>query len=344
MRDSMKLDDDELLVLDDEPTLLELVPPEPTFWKKYSDHLEMPLSFMISTLLMTTMFGLLVLFMVLMLSSGPEKKPVPMSLVDGGQDAAGDGSQGGGSGSPEVASTTVPTDQKQDVAVAKPQDLPAVSDDLRKEIEAADPTAIDIAIAPENAKSYDTLNKDLRNKILGMGPGNNPGPGIGDGAPGAGPGGVGSSSTRARSLRWVMRFKTDGGRDYLDQMKALGAIVLVAVPPEKKQMYIFRDLSNPKPGTLATDSELIQFAQQIQFCDPKRESAVSVGQALGLNFTPTEFWAVFPKGIEEELADLEKKYRNRRPDDIEQTVYQVSVIGGRHRLVVSEQTERPRRR
>jgi hypothetical protein len=333
----------EVIELSEDP--LAFGPPDPTVWKKYSPNLEFPISLLISTFLMTSMFAILVGLLFLALGSGPEKKLPVMSFSEG-EDETGDGSPGtGGNPQDNLAKSESQPMTSGDESVKEKFDLPEIQD-LKQAITTDDPTTDPVAIAPENAQNYKKLDEDLRNKLLNIGGKKGPGPdgpGTGKDGSGTGPGGTGASSTRARSLRWVMRFKTNGGRDYLDQLQALGALVLVRVPPENKQMYVFRDLRNPKPGTFASGEELATFSQQIQFCDSKKSSAVEVGRALNLSYVPEEFWAIFPKGIEEELAKLEKSYRNRRPEDIEQTIYQVSVVGGQYRLVVSEQTERLRR-
>ena len=315
-------------------------PPEATAWKKYSPNLEFPISLLVSTLLLTTMFAILVGLLFLSLGSGPEKKVPPMSMVDGGTDDAGDGSPGGG-GKPDeaLAAPTPPqTSTSGDESIQNDFTIPEVQV-IKDRMALEDPNADAVAVAPENAVSRTRLEQSLRKKLDG-GPKGTVGPGKGVGPPGPGDGGTGADGTRARSLRWVMRFQTNGGRDYLDQLQALGAIVLVSVPPEKRQMYVFKDLRNPQPGVVATDAELATYSQQIQFCDLKSKSGEEVGRALNLSFTPGEFWAIFPKGIEEELSKLEKGYRNRRPEDVEQTIFKVSVVGGKYRLVVSEQTNR----
>ena len=314
-------------------------PPEATVWRKYSPNLEFPISLLVSTLFLTTMFATLVGLLFLSLGSGPEKKVPPISFAEGTDDA-GVGSPGGGGDPKEALAAPTPpqTTSSGDESIKDRHDLPEV-----QAIKAAsvldDPGAEAVAVAPENAVSQSRLAESLRNKLIGSR--GKPGIGAGDSPqPGDGNGGTGPNGTRARSLRWVMRFQTNGGRDYLDQLQALGAIVLVSVPPEVKQMYVFKDLRNPQPGTVATDAELAAYSQQIQFCDPKSKSGEEVGKALNLSFTPGEFWAIFPKGIEEELSKLEKGYRNRRPEDVEQTIFKVSVVGGKYKLVVSEQTNR----
>ena len=329
--------------LTDDP--LAFGPSEATAWKKYSSNFEFPISLLVSTFLLTSLFAVLVGLLYLSLGNGPQKKVPPMSLAEGGEDDSGNGSPGQGGNPEEKLATTTPPQPTTsgDESIQNKFDLPdvkAVQDRLALE----DPSADTVAVAPENAKNLNKLDEELQRKFAGVG-GKKGTPGAGkgsDGGVGTGPGGTGADATRSRSLRWVMRFQTSGGRDYLDQLQALGAIVLVKAKAPG-QMYVFKDLRNPKPGVLATDAELASYSQQIQFCDSKPKSGEEVGRALNLDYQPDGFWAIFPKGIEEELARLERSYRNRRPEDVEQTIFKVSVVGGQYRLVVSEQTDRLRR-
>ena len=319
-------------------------PPEQTAWKKYSPNLEFPISLLISTFFLTSLFAILVGLLFLSLGDGPVKKIPPMSLVDGGEDESGNGSPGSG-GNPQDTALKTPQQPATagDEKLKDQAELPSVKE-IQKAIALEDPNAETPAIAPENADALSKLDGILRDKLLGVG-GQKGAPGAGkgpDGTPGTGPGGTGGDTSRNRSLRWVMRFTTNGGRDYLDQLNALGAVVLVPAQQPGK-MYVFKDLRNPQPGVVASDAEMASYSQQMQFCDSKRQSAEEVGRALNLGYTPDAFWAIFPKGIEEELARLEKAYRNRRADDVEQTIFRVSVVAGKHKLVVIEQTPRPGR-
>jgi len=325
----------------DEPDGDEFGPQQSTFWQRYNKRFEFPTSIVISVFMMTVAFGFIVLVVVAAMMGGQDKTSVPIRLVEGGFDDEGEGSAGsGGTNNPLALAAAQSAPQKQDYeALPTPKDLPKVLQDIKQSVVYDDPNAT-TPISDEKAASYAALDEALRNKMLNVGQNRGAGPndGKGDtGQTGTGPGGVGSSSTRARSLRWILRFSTRSGRDYLDQLKSLGAVVLVPIPPENKQMYIFRDLNNPKPGTVVTEAEWNQLSQQIQFCDFKRDSVIAVSEALSLNFTATQFWAFFPKGLEDELARLEIAYRNRRPEDVEETVFVVSVRNGKYELVVAEQ-------
>jgi hypothetical protein len=314
-------------------------PPESTFWQRYNQHLEFPTSVLISFLMLSLCILIIVVGVWLGMLGHPDRSQVGITLGIGGPDDTGDGSPGtGGVQDPLAIGLRSPTDQDyKDLNLPRDQ-IPEVKKDIAQVIQLDDPSQ-DIAIPDEKVPALAMLDKTLRDKLLGIGQkrGSGPGPGTGDDGPGAGPGGTGADSTRARSIRWILRFRTTGGRDYLDQLMAMHAVVLVPVQGSNKQMYIFRDLSNPKPGTIATDADIAQLSRLIQFSDIRQASVQGVGEALGLGYTPPVFWAFFPSELEAELARLEKAYRNRRPEDIEETVFQVTVRSGQYVLVVTEQ-------
>ena len=310
-------------------------PGETIFWEKYNQRLEFPTSLAIATLTFSLMI-FLGIFVLAFLTGGKDKSSIPIRLVEGGEDDEGQGSPGsGGFEDPLKKGEAAP--KPEDFAVLPQQDLPKVQEDLKNAIALDDPNAT-ASISEEKIHAYAALDDAIREKLIGQQRGQGPGAGRGDtGQFGKGPGGDGADSTRARSLRWILRFRTVDGKDYLMQLKSLGATVLVPLSSDRKQMYIFKDLDNPRPGTLATDADYSVLARQIQFSDFRRDSCRQVGEALRLDFVPTVFWAFFPAQIEKELARLEVAYRNRRPQDIDETVFQVTIRGGQYQLVVSEQ-------
>ena len=309
---------------------------EGVFWEKYNSRLEFPNSLASATLLVTSMFFVLIATGIVW---GEKARPaVPIRLVDGGDDDEGVGSPGSGQEVP-VLGQKEPTKADYQKVIDKP--LPEITDKLKQDIALDDPLAAS-TLPEEKAAAYQTVSEEIRNKLLNIGAKRGAGgsTGSGDtGQPGSGPGGIGADSTRARSLRWVLRFKTTSGRDYLNQLKALNAVVVVPIGSDKSSAYVFKphELDNPKPGNLVTEAEWKALAQQIQFCDFKRDSATAVGEALGLNFTPAAFWAFFPQELEKELAKKEVAYRNRRPEDVAETVFQVTVREGKYELFVIEQ-------
>jgi hypothetical protein len=87
-----------------------------------------------------------------------------------------------------------------------------------------------------------------------------------------------------RSLRWVLRFKIESGKDYVAQLRALGAILSVNVP-ERMELIMVPDLSTPTKHRVATEEDLIMLAKKIRFSDARIDAVKGVATELGLDFT-----------------------------------------------------------
>ncbi len=315
--------------------------PDEEFWQLYSPNFEMPIGWVAGILVVALMFAAVVAIVALA-NREADKSGVPIILSpDDGDADAGDGKLGGGGQeNPKVIADFQSKPSQEDISQILPDisTLPEVKDEFNKKVQAEDPDA-QIAFSDAKAIEYKSLAEDVRNKMLGIGgkKGTPGGSGTGDGPAGDGNSGKGVNGSRARSLRWVLLFRTSSGRDYLDQLAAIGAEVAVPIPPDNKELILFKNLKNPGKGERMTQDQLIRLSGQMQFSDIKRESVQSVSDALGMDFTPSSFWAFFPKGAEVELAKLEKGYNNRQPEDIAETKFRVEMVGGRYRFVVSEQ-------
>lgn len=310
-------------------------PPEEEFWEKYNGRLEFPLGTVASVFLHILVFAVVVFGLFGLMNDEDRTNPPLQLLQVGGLDDFGEGSAGSGGDDADRELNVDPYSGVRET-FATPQALADAKAELQK-IALDDPTG-KTPIAPPNVAAYEKLDKTLREKLLGgrKGSGNQAGKGD-DGTAGAGPGGTGADSTRARGLRWVLRFRITGGRDYLDQLRAMGAEILVPLPPDNKKCLIIRDLASPSPAT-ATDADLNRLAGKIQFSDNRAQPVREVLEALRVNPpTAKAFWAFFPKDVEEQLARKEKGYRNRRAEDIEETVFQVTIRGGSFEMVVVDQ-------
>lgn len=312
--------------------------PDPQFLELYSPNFEMPISW-VSGILVVAMLFAAVVAIVALANREEDKSGVPIVLgPEGGDDPSGDGKDGGGPEKPTIADFNSAA-SKEDFQAALPENvsLPEVKDKVLDKLRAEDPDA-DVAISDKAAASYGGLGEELQKKLLG---GGKPGPGTGSGGGDSGKegnGGKGANSSRQRSLRWVLQFRTYSGRDYLDQLAALNAEVALPLPPDNNRFILYKNLKNPGKGEVMTQDQLVRLSGQIQFSDIRRESVRSVADALGVDFAPNSFWAFLPRSIEEELSRLEKGYNNRQPEDIAETKFQVQIVGGRYKFVVSEQT------
>jgi hypothetical protein len=312
--------------------------PEEEFWEKYNKRLEFPLATVTSVVLHIAIAALLI-FILVRLMAREDTSPVPVQLVQvfGLDEGGGLGSSGsGGVEDPFVRADAEP-DRALINSLPNPNQLPEIRDEIRQTIRYFDEQGR-LPISDSNAAAYASLEESIRKKLLGARQGSGDGPGSGfDGSSGKGPGGSGADSTLGRNLRWVLRFRVSSGRDYLDQLRAMQAKILVPVPNSDKAIF-FPDLNDLSRHRIATDDDLRQLANQIKFCDTRRDAVWQVAGTLQLDFKPTTFWAFFPKTLEEELARLERNYRNRRPEDIEETIFRVTFRGGRPEVVVEEQT------
>ena len=312
-------------------------PPEEEFWERYNRRLEFPLAAVGAVLIhVVVLVGLV--YGLLSLMAG-EKNPGPkVELMQvGGLDDDGDGSAGsGGQPNPDLIRDVSP-DRVAKETLPTPQSLADAKENIQK-IVLDDPNG-KIPISAANAAAYSQLDDNLKKKLLGIGSqkgeGNQPGKGT-SGEVGGGPGGTGANSTKQRGLRWVLRFNVASGRNYLEQLKAMNAKLLVPIPNGPDSIYI-ADIGNPGGQRKATDADLRELSGYIQFSDTRRDAVHGVAGALGLDFTPKTFFAFFPKNMEDELARKETAFRNRRAEDIEETIFRVTITGGSYAVVVDEQ-------
>jgi hypothetical protein len=311
-----------------------LGPPEEEFWESYNKRLEFPISTVAAVLYHVIVIAVLIGAGRWLLKD-PDRSSVPMTLVNvDGWDASGNGSQGSG-GEPDPLAIGSPDKFKDESKnLPTPEALPDVSmADLRKLMDDNGATPI----SKSNAAAYQFLNDKLKQKMLGGQKGAGPGSGNGtDGTAGSGPGGNGADSTRARTLRWVLRFRVSG-EDYVAQLAAMGAVIMVPLPPENEKCLFISDLKNPSPR-MATDSDWSRWGNQVKFSDTRSESVREVCRILGVKENAKSFWAFFPKELQDDLSRKERNYRNRREEDIEETIFRVINRAGGYEVVVDEQT------
>ncbi|MCE9567618.1 MAG: hypothetical protein K8U57_36925 [Planctomycetes bacterium] len=310
-------------------------PPDESFEEKYNSHYEFPLS-IVGSLLMHVMIAAVLAYLILVLmGKGEDKSPVAVkTMAVGGMDDLGDGSAGsGGKEDPLIEKMNIDPATAAEQSLADPSKLPEIKEDIKQTIKLIDPTG-NMPVSASNAAAYAGLDKAIRDKLLGAqrGAGNEAGKGT-DGTKGTGPGGTGSNSTLGRNMRWTLRFKVNSGRDYLDQLKAMDAQLLIPIPGTDKCIHI-KDLNDPSSQKTVDPA---QFGDLLKFVDSRADAVNGVIGALGLPSGPRSFCAVFTKDREAKLAKMETSYRNRRAEDIEETIFKVTIRGGEPEIVVDEQ-------
>jgi hypothetical protein len=299
-------------------------PPDDAFWRRYSPHFEFPLS-AIASVVLHTLAVILLILVGLGLIGFAKPKPLdmaqPVAIID---DTPGNPNAGGSSGA-----------ERQE-KIDQPQDQPKVEikPDEQVDVKVAPPEAVEFdpntrfvedAEAKEKRKAISEALQAL-SRPAGQRSGTGQGTGNGDG--------VGSGNERGeqkskRAARWVISFNTRDGRDYLQQLAGLDAIV--AVPAGNNQYRLFRNLRTvPVVGQIEDVSRL----DRIYWVDGNAQSVASLANAMGIP-VPEAIVAFFPKQLEEDLLQKERAYWNARrrgqsfnENRVAETRFQVMERGG----------------
>lgn len=302
---------------------------EQPFYERYNSRLEMPIAIAAAVLVPVAMFFLVVVYLT-MPNSADTSTP-PIKWLDG-EDDSGEGSMGSG-GEEALAVGMAPRQADLDRVLNK-ADINKVKEELEKAIKIDGVTDVDIP--DSTAAALGSLHESIREKLAGQKKGTG-GPGTGGNAgAGTGPGGTGADSTQTRALRWIIKFDTSSGKDYLDQIAGLGGRVLVQVQGDNKRMYYFKNPGHSEKR-IASDADYEEINGWLRFSDIREKSVEAVAQALNLGYTPPMFIVFFPKPLEAKLDKLEREYRGRDPKDIKETVYKVVRKGGEYDLFVIDQ-------
>ena len=157
------------------------------------------------------------------------------------------------------------------------------------------------------------------------------GPGLGFGP---GDGGV------AREQRWSIVYNTgQSPEEYARQLDALGVELAVVAGPD--QLVYLSNLSSPEPtrrvGSGRSDGRLYFLWQgrgrKARDLALLRKAGIEVGEGVVLQF--------YPKGVEDQLAQLEVRYRGRQPGEIRVTRFSVVPKGDGYGFqVIAQETLR----
>jgi hypothetical protein len=322
---------------------LPYAPPEETFWHRYSWHGEFPISILAAIAIVVAIGAILIYILQLQFQGkkSDERAPVPtrgLKIADG-ERGGKMGGPGGGGGNPKEAVEPRPIEPQRQIPQAE----------LKKEMISASAWVPDLKDNPDalerivQSPGYDRLNKlndELKrragqgfsgtggkNSGTGMGPDKGPGPGGKEGSGDA-------STSGSRSVRWTILFRTNSGKDYLDQLAEFKAKIVIPEPPGWKTNILFTDVGGSPKGKPLTSSDELPL---MQFVDEDRASASKVARALGLDFDPPYFAAYFTKEVEEELAAKERGYRGKREDQIYSTTFRVLLQNGKYVISVTDQ-------
>jgi hypothetical protein len=300
-------------------------PPDEQFWVRYSPHHEFPLSSVTSLALhiLAMVFLALAGWLAFKLGFG-ENKPPSISAVS--IDAGGGGNKRGREGGVfggGAAQEDVQQQEKQPEIDTKDLDK-----NLKENVGEAPPVEFKI---DKSTREVPAFAKDALKQLGGLaGDLGRGGPGTGGGK-GAGSGtgtGFGSGAGRApterekRVLRWSMKFSTQNGNDYLQQLRDIkpGGGAILAVSAGGNRYEVFRDLAkNPVTGKVEDLSSL----NRIFWVDDQPDSVRNLARAMGIK-APPFIVAFFPVELENELVRLEReKSGGAKEDDIDDTRFEV---------------------
>jgi hypothetical protein len=296
------------------------LPPAEEFWTKYNNRLEFPFSTAGAVLLHVLVAVAVVLMLARMRADAPDRSNLPVMITS--IVGLGEGSPGASDEQPDrpVQNEKI---EMPPIPLADQVRLPQVRETLREAL--PDPTGV--AIPDHKAAEFLDVDKKLAQALV-----------RGAGPRGPGSGGVGNDTPIAQSFRWTLRFQTRDGRDFVYQLGALRAQILAPLPPDNAKCLLFEDLTAELPrGRAATDEDIQRLAGRVRFCDRNRDSVRQVAGALRLEQTPTVFYAFFPTDLTTDWAAKERAFRGADPKDTEETVFVVSVAGGRPDVRVVEQ-------
>jgi hypothetical protein len=121
-----------------------------------------------------------------------------------------------------------------------------------------------------------------------------------------------------RILRWRIVFNTKDGKDYAEQLEALGAVL--AIPTGERDRYrVIRDLSKRPVRPTVEDVSKIH---RIFWVESNNTSVRLLSKELGLKRPPDHIVVSLPKFIEDELFRKEFAFSRRPEEDIEETTFQ----------------------
>jgi hypothetical protein len=338
-------------------------PPDERFWKRYSPHYELPLSFVIAVSLHVAAVLLLVFTAIwFVASSDSPQAPPRMDVVeimggDPGIDGLGVGNTpaGGGDkkvdaenvGEPDAGKTSTPPKQTQLAALQEP----AKGAELKipdAGTEPPDPDGADEAFAgldkatrqatediinatrPSPAPAKGSTNKGGKNPgpaKSGTGGRPNRGTGIGNRTgPGKGrsPYGQVLTDQRKRQMRWQILASTNG-QIHLAKLKALRVtLVMPTLKPGEFQIFDLERSLRPQ-----YTKRLEEQADKVWWTNRDPVEVATLAQVLAVPKPPC-FVIFLPKALEDRMVQLEGEYQGAREEQIEKTIWDVPLRNGRY--------------
>lgn len=142
-----------------------------------------------------------------------------------------------------------------------------------------------------------------------------------------------------REQRWYVRFSDERStQEYAKQLDFFG-IELGVLTPDGKLAYV-SDLSKPRPQVRSVQSGKDEQRLYMTWQSGQRRLGdAKLVQKAGINVgRNTVIFHFYPKQIEQMLATLEQKYRNRPPQEIQRTYFLVRKRGNKYEFTVTRQS------
>jgi hypothetical protein len=135
---------------------------------------------------------------------------------------------------------------------------------------------------------------------------------------GTNPNGGDRSKQQRRELRWRIDF-SGTGEQHLAKLRALG--ITLAVPTGVPGRFLVMDLSRNPPASAVTD--LSRQLNKVKWFNTKAESVRELARVLRLPTAPPYAVIFLPAKMEQEMIDLEHRYKGLEETQIERTDFEI---------------------
>jgi hypothetical protein len=344
-----------------------LLPPDETFWQRYSPHHELPLAGMTSLFAHGMVIGLIVLAALLMMFNWESDagKPPTMDVVQIsglGDGMGGAGAEPGAPGDAQPMQKEYVPNLMKDPPEASADAIPNLKEAPKKEFQVPEITPVKPANDIENLlnnlekEANDQAKKESAKgtaKLVPPGTGNpkgvggqggsGGGPGKGVKGPGLGSGGpLGRKATNAEiyAMRWEFNLESStasgGQKEHVAKLTAMG--VIVAFIDANGTAHFVQDLRR-RPVSLKPGS-MDKYKDSVQWKNTSPDSVFHLAKELRLPFMPIMEIILLPKDREQLIADEETRFAQsagRDPKSIQKTWFDFRLRNGVYEPVVTKQ-------
>jgi RNA polymerase sigma factor (sigma-70 family) len=123
-----------------------------------------------------------------------------------------------------------------------------------------------------------------------------------------------------RTVRWQLHFSTDNGKDYAEQLAALGATVAIPDGDSDTRYRVFRDLSQ-RPAK--SEVEDLVKNDRLFWIESSKKALTGLGKVLGWKEVPKQMVVFFPRYVEDDLLRKELAFANRKEEEIQETEFRI---------------------